>query len=184
MENQPAHNLEHALDELFSGAVTHYTTSAGTRVNFPRTGIKQLGKATAFVNKIAGTAVPESLNQFLALAATEQKRLLEEGKSVHDINLNHNGLLETALGNHSLLLGIFSAVADVLPEVVAIFSTITEAEYESLSLDEQLIIAAGILIVNYSFFTQSLPPIIKSAMRAVNAKQQMLKSVGKQTPNQ
>lgn len=175
---EQANNLEQVLDGIFAGTVTTFTTSAGTEVRFPRAGIVQLGKATKFINHLIQQVDKDKVDQFLQLVAKEQTDLLSQGKSVYDINMNTASLLSKALNNHSLLLEMFGMMAEVLPEFVTVFTSMPANEYEVLSLDEQLVIAAGILIVNYAFFTQSLPPIMRSAMRAIASKQQSAK--GKQ----
>lgn len=169
---EQANTLEQALDGIFAGTVTEFTTTTGVQVHFPRAGIVQLGKATKFINLLIERADKIKVDAFLKLVAGEQAALLAEGKSAHDINLNNVKLLGKALDNGPLLMSLFGSMADALPEFVAIFTTIKEDDYAALTLDEQLVIAAGILVVNYSFFTQSLPPIIRSALKGF----QMLKS--------
>lgn len=167
---EQSQNLEQVLDGIFAGTATRFTTSAGNEVIFNRAGIVQLGKITKFINLIIENTDKQKIDAFLQLVAKEQTAMLAEGKSVQDINLNSAGLLTKALKNHNLLLDLFGMFAAELPEFISIFSTCTADDYEALALDEQLVIAAGILIVNYAFFTQSLPPIMRSIAKALSAK--------------
>lgn len=166
-------NLEQVLDGLFAGDITRFTPeSTKTEVIFKRAGIVQLGKATEFINLLIERADKGRIDAFLTLVAKEQKALMDEGKSVHDINLNNTKLLQGALANGPLLLSLFSSMADAIPRFVSIFTNMTEETYaDELVLDEQLVIAAGVLITNYAFFTQSLPLIIKSALKGFAALQ-------------
>ena len=167
---QQSNDLSAVVDGLFANAVTSFTTEQGVHVEFKRAGITQLGKASKFIELVMAKADPSRVKDFLDLITGEQQALMAEGKSVYDINLNAVSMIEKFLGNQSLLLTIFAATAEVIPEFVSIFSTITPEQFDQCSLDEQMVMAAGVFIVNYGFFTQSLPPIIKSVMQGLKKK--------------
>lgn len=170
MENQQ-NDLTAIVDGLFANTVSEFTTENGTHVLFKRAGIVQLGQATKFFSLITERADPAKIKQLIDLITMEQEQMIAEGKSVHEMNLNAMALITKGLNNQSLLLTVFSAMADAIPEFVAIFTTISPEAYGELSLDEQLVIAMGIFAVNYGFFTQSLRPIIESAIRGLKQKQ-------------
>jgi hypothetical protein len=167
-QSQP--NLEQVVDALFDGKTTTFTTSAGVEVRFELANLKRLGKATSLVNLIMERADKDKIAKFIGSVATEQSALMADGKSPYALDLNAALLLEKAYTNHSLLLQIFGLIAEELPGFVATFTNMSEADFDALVLDEQLVVAAGVLAVNYGFFTQSLPRIIASAMRGFASK--------------
>ena len=151
------------VDRIFAESVSEFTApSNGTVIKFPRAKLKQLGAATRLFQSIAERVPEERIAELLDLVIAEQKQLLAEGKSVHDMNLNASNIITKALGNRSLLFEVFAACTEELSKVVAVFTNISVDEYEELDLEEQLIVAAGIFAVNYNFFTQSLPPILRA----------------------
>ncbi len=171
MDNNNPNDLSAVIDGLFANEITKFTTQDGFEVQFRRAGIVQLGKATDFFRTLMESAPVEKVKQLIDLIATEQQQLLSDGKSVHDLSLNATQMIQKGLANQSLLLEIFGVMSAKLPEFCSYFSNVTTAQYEDMSLDEQLVIAAGVFAVNYGFFTQSLPPIIKSVVRGLKSKQ-------------
>ncbi len=179
MENQQ-NGLSAVVDGLFANAITTFTLDNGKEVTIKRAGIVQIGKATAFFSMLISSAPAERIKALIELISSEQAKLLEEGKSVHDMNLNAIGIIQKGLDTQGLLLPLFASVAEKLPEFCSYFSTVSAEEYAELTLDEQMVIAAGVFAVNYGFFTQSLPPIIKSVIAGLKNKQsETNKSVGK-----
>lgn len=185
MTNQSQHpesDLSAAIDQLFTSDSPLYQLKSGERVRFKRAGIVQLGKLSTLFQTLMDKVDPAQINRFLELIAMEQSRLIQNGESAHSLNMNTVAaeLLEKALGNQSLLLTIFAACAEQLPVAVELFSDISAEKYADLELDEQLILAAGVIAANYGFFTQSLPHIIKNVFAGLQRrKQEHATKVGK-----
>jgi hypothetical protein len=162
--DQPT-NIIQSIDALFGGSSSSFTLKNGTTVEFQKVNLPRIAVVTGMLDKLAATPLADKFRDFLA--------------SVAAIDFNQGVALNKAFANHSLLLQVFSTVAESIPEFVAALSTIDKPAYEGLELDEQLILAAGVIAVNYAFFTQSLPPIIATVMKNVGAKKASLGSTAK-----
>jgi hypothetical protein len=179
--DQP-NNIIASIDALFGGSSSSFTLRSGANVEFQKVNLPRIAVVTTMLDKLATTPLADKFRAFLQSIAKEQGALLAGGQSPDAIDFNKGVALEKAFANHSLLLQVFSTVAETIPEFVAALSTIGVKDYEALELDEQLILAAGVVAVNYAFFTQSLPPIIATVMKNVGAKKQA--SLGSTAKNQ
>lgn len=169
---QKINDLTTVIDTMLSTSVTTYTPLDNSElITFKRAGIVELGMMTGFMNAILETVSINEVEALISVIAPAQAKLMYEGKSAHDMNLNAAGIVSEVLGKKSLVLTLFAATADQIPSVVQTFSTCTAQRYADMELDEQLVIIVGIFAVNYGFFTQSLRPIIKSVFAGLKRKQ-------------
>jgi hypothetical protein len=168
-------NVIASIDALFGGSANSHTLASGKVVDFKKVNLGRIAVVTDMLNKLASSPIADKFGVLLQSIATEQRALIGAGQSPDAINFSKGVILDKAFGNHSLLLEVFSTVAGSIPEFVAALSTITKEDFDELELDEQMILAAGVIAVNYAFFTQSLPPIIATVMKNVGAKKQASK---------
>lgn len=166
--------LEQVVDELFSQARTTLTLRDGRVVEFKSASYKHIGKIARLFETLLSRVPAEQLGKLIDMIVGEQKNLLMAGKSVNDFDIGASGLVQEAMGNGSLLLTVFANVSDVLPQAVELFSTLGAADFDELEMDEAMLVAAGVVARNYSFFTQTVRPVLVNVMRA-------WKSVGKKT---
>lgn len=158
--------LEQVVDELFSQARTTLTLRSGTEVVFKSASYKHIGKITRLFEQLLNRVPADKLGTLIDMIVSEQKNLLLAGKSVNDLDLGATALVKEAVGNSSLLLSVFANVSDVLPEAVEMFSTISQDAFNELEIDEAMLVAVGVVARNYSFFIQTVRPILVNVMRA------------------
>lgn len=161
-------NLSAVVDAMFDSGSTSYTTTTGVAIDFKPVNIKRIGKMTEFINTLLQQVGRDKVEALAGVIADEQQRLMSEGKSAYALDIG--GLVKRYYDNSSLLLTVFGLVADVLPGMVVTFTNMSEDQFNELGLDEQIVVATGVFAVNYGFFTQSLPPIIKRAMSGLASK--------------
>lgn len=157
-------SMESVVDELFGGTATSFTLRNGTVVTFKQAKFKQIAVITRLFQQLLDRIPKDKFATMLGLIVNEQAKAMADGKSQTDISLNATGMIEAALGQNSLLLTVFTNVLDLLPEAVPQFCDLKKEQFEDLDLDEAVLVATGIVAVNYSFFTQTLPPLLKSVL--------------------
>ena len=163
-------NVIASIDALFGGSAASFTLRNGTEVAFKKVNLARIAIVTSMLDKLAASPMANKFGELLQAIAAEQRALLLDGQSPDAINFNKGVLLDKAFGNHSLLLQVFTTVAEAVPDFIAALSTVERAVLDELELDEQMVLAAGVIAVNYAFFTQSLPPIIATVMKNVPAR--------------
>ncbi len=163
-------NLATVVDELFANHRTEFPISNGVMVKIKPAKVKQIAIVMRLFNDLLSNIPKEKFEAFLDEVAVEQRRLIGEGKSAYDLDAGSALLLNKALGEHSLILGALASVADSLPSFVAEFTSLTVDEIGELDLDEFVVTLAGVIAVNYGFFTQSLRPIVSSAIAGWKSK--------------
>ena len=168
-EIKPA-NLASTLDELFGGSRTEFTLKSGTVVTFKPAKLRQLGAITTFLQVILERVPADKLTALLQSIANEQQKAIDAGKSHNDLQMEAVSMVTKAMGHNSLILGVLSHTIDLLPALIGSFTTLSDDEVEEIDLDDMVVVIMGILAVNYSFFTHSLPPIVQSALRGWQAK--------------
>jgi len=158
------------LDTIFGSSNTNYTLGDGRVVGIRPARLKQVVAITNFFKRLLGTINPDQLKLLIDSIAIEQLQLLKDGKSQYDMDLNASKMIREAIGHNSLLLEIFGNALELLPELAAPFTSLPPAEFAELELDEMMAVCAGVVAVNYSFFTQKLPPILRSIQQGLQQK--------------
>ncbi len=156
--------LESVIDQMFNDGLTTYTTRAGKVVTFQQAKFKQIAVVTRLFHDMLSMIPKQEFSTLIALVVQSQTEAMNEGRSATDLSLNASNIVQEAMGENSLLLTIFSSCLDILPKFIPQFSTMTADEFGDLDLDEAVLVATGVVATNYSFFTQTLPPLVKSAI--------------------
>jgi hypothetical protein len=167
--------LSAAVDILYGSQDNPLVLRDGTNV-VVRTGkLKDVGILLGFFNSLLKNL---DRSQFVALV----KVLEEEYKAKQDPNVEMQrlrdalakgeeyvpppvesveDLVEGAFDKAQLALSVALAAADTLPGVITALAQLPRARVDDLDLDESAAIAAIIFRVNYSFFSQNLPPVLR-----------------------
>jgi hypothetical protein len=163
-------NLASVVDEIFGDSRTDFTLKSGKLVTFQPAKLRQLGSIVEFLRLLLDRISPDALTSLLQAIANEQEKALEQGKSHNDVRMEAVNLITKALGHNSLILGVLASTIEYLPPLISSFCDMTTEEVDNIDLDDMTVVVMGILSVNYSFFTQSLPPIVRSAFQGWQAK--------------
>lgn len=188
MENQSQQaapvGLEAIVEQLFAGKVEEFTPTNkdGTKrktITFKPAKVKEVAAITRFFGKLIASLPRDKVEQLVTIVLEVQsKSINEQGQ----INLNKGLLLEKALRNNGLVLEIFAGGMDIVGSLIGILTDTTEDEFNALELEDAAIVSVGIFAVNYDFFTQTLPLILRSAVAGLNLKRQGSKNSNKKLP--
>lgn len=157
-------SLDAIVGELFGGARTTYTLRDGTVVTFEQAKFRQIAKVTLLFQEMVNRIPKDKFRQFLEMVVEAQTEAMAQGKSQQEMSLNAVGLIEKAMGENSMLLTLFATVIDILPDFVPHFCDLSSEAFGALDLDEAVVCAAGVVAVNYGFFTRTLPPLLKGVI--------------------
>lgn len=158
---EEAVSLETTIEKMFEEGLTTYTTRAGVVVTFQQAKFKQIAVVTRLFQEMLALVPKEEFSNLIGMIVGAQVHAMAEGKAATDIDLNVAKIIEEAIGEKSLLLTVFASCLEILPKFVPQFCTMTAAQFDELDVDEALVVATGVVATNYSFFTQTLPPILK-----------------------
>jgi hypothetical protein len=157
-----ADTLASIVDEMFGAeGRTTFTLRSGKVVTFHQARFKHIAKITALFQEMLNRIPKDKFKEMIDMVVTAQVGAMKEGKSQAELDLNAANMIEKALGENSLLLSVFSTIMDILPNFVPQFCDLSADDFGELDLDEALVVASGVVAVNYSFFTQTLPPLLK-----------------------
>ncbi len=163
-------SLESVVDQLFNGGLTTLTLANGQIVTFQQAKFKQIAAVTRLFSELLALIPREQFSVLLGLVVEAQIGSMAQGKAATDMSLNTNKIIESALGENSLLLTIFASCLDILPQFVPQFCNMSAEQFEQLDLEEAVLVATGVVATNYGFFTQKLPPLLKSILSGWNKK--------------
>ncbi len=173
-------SMEAVMAGLFGGTATTLTLRDERVVTFKEAKVKEVAVITRLFQRLLDSIPRDKFATMLQMIVDSQVQAMADGKSQNDLSLNATKLIEEALGENSLLLTVFSNVIDMLPDAIPHFTDISKEIYEDLSLDEAVCVAAGVVAVNYGFFTRTLPPLLKSIIGAWKKKGDMMRSTSGQ----
>lgn len=161
MEN-PSNELSLTVDKLFAGTTNKFMTASGKEVIIKQAKLKEIAAITRFIDGVVSRAPRAQMESLFNQIVDLQERLMREGKSPYDVSDGIGEMIAAAMDNRSLILTIFASTADLICEFAPVLSNVSSKEFEDdLTLDEQMVLTAGTIAVNYHFFTRSLPPILK-----------------------
>lgn len=176
-------SLEAIVDEMFMGSRTTATLQNGTIVTFHQAKFKQIAVVTRLFQEMLNRIPKEKFSELLGMIVDAQTLAMSEGKSNTDMTVNAGILIENAIGEKSMLLTIFSTVLDMLPDFIPQFCDLSADAFNELDIDEAVLVATGVVAVNYSFFTQKLPPLLKSVTASWSKKSSIASSTRSNSPS-
>lgn len=170
MTQKPAKNeddLGVVLDALFGGERTDVPTKEFGKVQIFPAKVRQLKTITSMFTLLINRIPEKEFGDLLGSIAAIQKENIDAGRSpFYMADENAGKLLLDFLQGRSLIGVLLNSLADVLPEFLCQFTSLNEKEkYEELSIDEFAVIAAGVVAINYGFFTRQLLPTLKSVLQ-------------------
>lgn len=143
----------------------------------------QLEGAMMFFNRVVSELSQSELATLLDLVINKQKALLLSGKDPRSIDLRElatsEELMGAAFGNVSIISLLMAGCFRHLPGFAAVFSDIPEAEYKELEFDDGVMVILAIFILNYSFFTQRLLPMLMGWFRSLASVRQKERDAAK-----
>lgn len=168
-------DLALAARSIFQGDQTEFALANGTTVKIVPAKMKHLDTVMTFFGAIAARLDPSVVTEIVNIVAERQIKAMAAGKQPSQIDLNDLGaeqIVVKALGKTTLVSALISAVAKELPTLAPAFTNLTQEQFEELDADEGMVVATGIFLVNYRFFTQSLRPIAMEFVQGLARKQQ------------
>jgi len=151
-------------------------TEPGTRrtVTIRPATMEQLPKIMLFFGGVVDGLDGSRLAQLVDSIVHAQKMAIARGADPSKVDLRElssDELIAKAFDHSSLMADLFAAVFRLLPLVVESFTDITEDDFRKLGVDDGTLIAGGIFLLNYRFFTQSLRPIFMAFIKSWASKQ-------------
>lgn len=163
-------DLSLAATALFGGVSNSVPLKSLNRTTIiKQASMKQLPLVIGFFRDVMNGLDKDCLAALVELMADRQTEALQAGKDPSKVSVEEVAtvtLVNKAFNNVNLITVLLSSTLESLPKVIPAFTDLTEDEFGSLAPEEGMLIAGGIFMVNYSFFTQSLPPLLTAFMRS------------------
>ena len=143
--------------------------SLGRVVHIQPATMKQLPLVIGFFRDMLIGMDQEAVAGLVEIISDRQREAMQAGQGPNSVPVEEiasQALVGKAFKNVSLIAMLLSATLGCLPKVVPAFCDITADEFDLLPPDEGMLLAGGIFMVNYGFFTQSLPPLLTAFMKA------------------
>ena len=147
--------------------------SLGRTVHIKQATMKQIPHIVAFFRDTVLGMNHEALGALVDMVADKQVAAIKAGKDPRALPVDEItgiSVVTQTFGKINLVADLLNAVITSLPRVAAMLSDLTEDEFENLPADEGMLIAGGVFMVNYGFFTRSLPPIFTAFMQGLSAR--------------
>jgi hypothetical protein len=176
--------LQRALETIFAdGNYGQFPLRDGRLVVVQTAKTKHLTIVTEFFKNLIGALNTDQVAGLLAIVTTAQeeairltgnpKQLSLElivaaalGVTPGDTKLDYSKVLGNGANLMQLILGILGPALDTLGASAARFTNLTPDEYGELDLDEGAVVLLAVFMANYSFFTQTLPPVLQAFLAA------------------
>ena len=158
-----------AVNAIFNEGKNDVVLKSGKTVTIRPATMGQLPLVMLFFGDVMVGIDPSNFALLVDSIVHTQKLAIARGEDPNNIDLRElatDELVSKAFNHTSLLSLLLSAVFQHLPKLVTAFTNLTEEEFRSLELDEGALVAGGIFTLNYSFFTQSLLPILTAFMQS------------------
>lgn len=154
---------------LFSDGVARVPSRTLARDVVCRTAkMRQLTFLIEVFETIVNRIDAESLGAIVEMVADAQRGQLDKGQDPNDLpyaGLTATEIVNKVKGRINVVAMLMTALLSEMPRIAQEFSDVSEAEYNQLDLDEGMSLLLAIFTVNYSFFTQSLPPMFSAFMQ-------------------
>lgn len=154
---------------IFDGGKNSTPLRSGKVLEIRPATMGHLPQIMLFFGGVVSGLDPSQLAQLIDSVVHSQKMAIARGEDPSKVDLRElatDELVAKSFGHASLLSSLFAAVFQLLPSLVESFTNLTEQEFRELELDEGILVAGGIFLLNYRFFTQSLPPILTAFMKS------------------
>lgn len=190
-DQNPISDLASAARAIFANDVNEFALDSGKVVTVSPGKMKHVPAIMGFFSAIMNRMDQEQLSALIDVVVAKQQEAVRAGKNPLAVDVKElaadvltgadsaedvtRKLVGTTLSTASLILGLTTAVLEELPAVVPHFTNLTEDEFGELSMDEAALVAGGIFIVNYRFFTQNLRPVMTAFLGGVMRKQMSAK---------
>ena len=166
-------DLALAANAIFSGGQNTVQLQSGQVVTIRPATMAQLPQIMTFFGGVLDGMDPSQLAQLIDSVVHAQRIAIAKGADPTQIDLREltsEELVTKVFGHTSLLTSLLAATFTLLPEMVESFTDMTAAEFRGLGLDEGALVAGGVFMLNYHFFTHSLPPILRGFMKSLASK--------------
>lgn len=184
--SEKAAHLSVAIDLIISGQVSSALVKMkehpddevekDVRVTFNTAKVKHLSKMIQLFSGIISSFDELTFSEILQMIATKQAEAVAEGRSPHDVSITNEDVLKVAMDYRSVLVTVVTRLIDHLGPFVEIFSSISDEQFQDLDIDQATLVVLAIIGMNYSFFTQTLPPALKGLSLKATASKVAAKS--------
>lgn len=158
-----------AAQSLFEGKTNFLKMRSGKNAVFKEATMESLPVIIGFFQTVVENIDPATIISLIDLYAErmEEMRKAKADSAYSPVILSTDELVQKMGGGGSMFMKLLVAAATQMPTLVATMSTLTEDEYKKLKPDEGMVVAAAIFMLNYGFFSQSLPPVILAFVRNI-----------------
>ncbi len=142
-------------------------------VTFQHAKMRHLEPTMQFFERISMSLDPSILTEIVSMISERQIKALSEGKPANAFDITGLGteeIISKALGKTTLFLAIMRAVTRELPTLAPVFTNLTAEQFGELDVDEGSVVALGIFVTNYRFFTRNLLPTLMDFIASVARK--------------
>lgn len=170
-----ASDLTLSAEAIFGEGRTSFPLANGTLCEIRPATMGQIGKILQFFTAVIESVNPEHLTALIEGISQKQAQAIAEGRSPFELDFRDKSpveLVQSSFGELGIMASLFASVVDKLPMLAPAFSNLSSRDFENLSIEEGMIVAGSIFMVNYDFFTRSLPPILTAFMKSWASKQQ------------
>jgi hypothetical protein len=175
-EGQENIDLTLAANTLFDEVTNTCSLSTGEVVSIRPAKMGQINLLIEFFARLINGIDKGQLADLIEFVVLTQSKAIAEGKDPYKIDLTQiatDKVVSLAVNNTSLISTLLMAVADEMPKFAEAFAGIKAADYKELTIDDGLKLVGSIFLLNYSFFTERLPPILTAFIRARVSKHKM-----------
>lgn len=150
---------------------------------------RQIGELTTFFKSVAGAVPDTDFGQLLAIVAEAQTIALKKSGGVKTLdprqislqllaatalgitpenadNLDYKDVVKRGSNVTGILVGILGAILGEVAVFASYFTNLSKDEFLDLDIDEGALALGAVFMANYSFFSQTLPPIFKALVGA------------------
>lgn len=142
-------SLADAADVLFGTEENPVELRGGEKIVVSRAKVAHVGLLLGFFNALVANMSKDDIVTLVTL--------IEEQRTKVKKDLTIDGLVEQAFGRSSLLVSVFQATHQAMPDIVSALTPLSKERWDNLDMDEGILLAVSIFQVNYHFFSQNLP---------------------------
>ena len=179
-ETDTPESLVGIVDELFGNSRTTVPTATYDEVQIFQCKVKNIGLIIGLFDTLISRIPADEFDAFLFGLRDMQTKAIKAGKSPFDME-GTSELVLNILGSRSLVMAVLTGCNDALVPFLTQFTSLTADQFEELTLDEFGVIAAGVIAINYGFFTHTLRPLLQRAIAAWRSKKNAKNLIDKAT---
>ncbi|MEG1121284.1 MAG: hypothetical protein RSE62_03675 [Citrobacter sp.] len=179
-ETDANESLVGIVDELFGNQRTTVPTVSHGEVKIFQCKVKNISVIIGLFDALVSRIPADEFDEFLFGLRDMQKEAIKAGKSPFDME-GATELILRILGSRSLIMSVLTGCNDVLVPFLTQFTSLKADEFEELTLDEFGVVAAGVIAINYGFFTHTLRPLLQRAIAVWRGKKNAKNLIDKAT---